>query len=143
MSKVEFVTTQLDAFLHDVYNTLEKKYPKRARSFIRKESNRVKRDAENNTQTDTKEKTGLLQKSWKTKTKHNKKTSEVVGFVRNTAPHAHLVENGHEIILEKGGESHGFVEGKHMLERAVIKSKKDFHKRVEKMLDNTLEELSL
>lgn len=123
----------LDNFEKELVRILEQKYPKELKRFMRKQANDVKIQAVEDTPVDE----GVLVKGWKVSTKHKKNKNEITGEIKNTAPHAHLIENGHELV------NGGWWEGKHMLEKAVEKKKSEFEKELHIFLDDVLGELKL
>lgn len=62
-------------------------------------------------------------------------------MVWNSAPHFHLVEDGH--VLVRGGRAAGFVEGKHLMEKAREDYRDVVPERFEKMIDNIFKEYGL
>lgn len=62
-------------------------------------------------------------------------------LVWNSAPHFHLVENGHQLV--RGGHVIGFVPGKHIMEKTRNDYKDIVLERLEKMIDDILEESDL
>lgn len=54
-------------------------------------------------------------------------------MVYNSAPHAHLIEEGHNMVTHNGKKV-GFVPGKHILENAAIDFEKQFAKHIENNL---------
>ncbi len=62
-------------------------------------------------------------------------------MVWNSAPHFHLVENGHNLV--RGGHTVGFVEGKHIMEKTQNDYKNVVPERFQKMVDDILRENSL
>ncbi len=59
-------------------------------------------------------------------------------LVWNSAPHFHLVENGHNLV--RNGCTVGFVPGKHIMERTRNEYKDIVYERFEKMVDDILKE---
>ena len=57
------------------------------------------------------------------------------------SPHFHLLERGHEIIMN--GENKGFYPGKHMMADAVKTHQREMPKMAEQMLDQLLKERGL
>jgi len=55
------------------------------------------------------------------------------------APHAHLIETGHRIVVN--GEERGFVPGKRIFEKAGRSIEKDFHNIVEEEMDKELKKI--
>ena len=62
-------------------------------------------------------------------------------LVWNSAPHFHLVENGHQLV--RNGRAIGFVPGKHIMEKTRNDYKEIVPERFEKMLNDILEESDL
>lgn len=62
-------------------------------------------------------------------------------LVWNSAPHFHLVENGHQLV--RNGHAIGFVEGKHIMEKTRNDYKDIVPERFEKMVDDILKESGL
>ncbi len=71
-------------------------------------------------------KTGKLKRSWKIQKVKNKSGTISIA-VRNTAPYAHLVEDGH-IKKNRNKKITGFKAGEHMLKNAI--------REVESNIDN-------
>lgn len=86
-----------------------------------------------------------LRKNYHIKMQDDGLISEAV--VYNDAPHAHLVEDGHQLVkggkLSKGGHVIGFVQGKHMMEKTRNEYKDIVPERFEKMIDDILKESDL
>lgn len=62
-------------------------------------------------------------------------------LVWNSAPHFHLVEDGHQLV--RGGRVIGFVPGKHIMEKTQNEYKDIVPERFEKMVDDILGECGL
>lgn len=62
-------------------------------------------------------------------------------LVWNSAPHFHLVENGHNLVRK--GRIIGFVPGKHIMEKTRNDYKDIVPERFEKMVDDILKESDL
>lgn len=101
---------------------------------------------------------GQLKRSWRLKAVKEYKNGRVkVVRIQSTAPHAHLIELGHEIVRggktrvrgrrlnavqrsARGISSGGTAEGKHMLENALKEAQSRFGNSAEKMLDSISKE---
>ncbi len=59
-----------------------------------------------------------------------------LALVYNSARHFHLVENGHNLV--RGGQTVGFVPGKHMMERTRNEYEDIVPERFEKLCDKVL-----
>lgn len=66
-----------------------------------------------------------------------KTDSNVTVMVGNSAPHFHLVELGHELII--GGKNCGFVEGKHFFEKTVNEYENIAPTTLEKKIGETID----
>lgn len=62
-------------------------------------------------------------------------------LVYNSAPHFHLVENGHQLV--RNGHAIGFVEGRHIMEKTRNDYKDVVPERFGKMVDDILKESDL
>ena len=134
-----FEINGLSEFERELIQTINKKYPKEAKKFMRKQANEVKRQA----RADTPKDSGFTQKHWKTSVKGKKKASAnfVVAQVTNNGQLSHLLENGHKISNHYG--TYGFQPGVHMLEKAVIRKAASFDAELNAFIDWALEELAL
>lgn len=65
----------------------------------------------------------------------------MAALVWNSAPHFHLIENGHNLV--RGGNVIGFVQGKHIMEKTRNDYKDIVPERFEKMADKILKESGL
>lgn len=131
-----FDVSGLDIFEKDMIQTITKKYPKEAKKFISKQATDVKNQAKK----DTPEDTGESKKRWKTSSKANKQVVEA--NVRNDGPLTHLLEDGHFIYNQHGGD-YGFYPGAHMLEKAVMKKDAEFSNKLDEFIDKVLDEVRL
>lgn len=57
----------------------------------------------------------------------------------NGRPHAHLIEDGHNIV-DQNGEKHGFVKGKKVFATAERQFAEEYYKDVETFVDKLLDE---
>lgn len=60
--------------------------------------------------------------------------------VYSTAPHAHLIEYGHNIV-GRNGSTHGFQDGEYVFEDAVDQFKDKFHKNTEEFINQTIDKI--
>ena len=142
--------------LQKAFNKIEQKYPDKTDAMLMS----LGRVAANKTKAKTPVgKTKKLKGSWRLKKPKKYGTARVVR-VQSQAPHAHLVELGHELVrgsgtrkngrklntLEraiKGIQSKGRVEGRHMLENSMNEMENTFDKSVQKLLDDLTGEVEL
>lgn len=105
-------------------------------------------------------KPGQLRRSWSLKSVKLYKGGKVrVVRIQSRAPHTHLVELGHEQVsggktrkkgrtlnrvqrTVRGIKSHGRVEGKLMLNKAMQEAQSRFNRQADKLLDKLVEEFN-
>lgn len=142
---VRFEFEGLDAFEKALVDTITKKYPEEAKKFLHQCGTELMEDAKKRTPvgTEKKAKSKRLANKWRTsKGKKRRRNNEVYVEVKNNAPHAHLIEDGHRIVGKDGSE-HGFCPGVHMLRTAAERMDKSFKPKLDAWLDRVLEELKL
>lgn len=59
--------------------------------------------------------------------------------VYSNAPHAHLIEEGHDVIA--GGRKAGFAQGREVFAKAEAAYEEQFHRNCEDLLDEVIDEL--
>lgn len=139
--------------LEKSFKNLTKKYPNHADAMLMAQGRAVNK----RTKALTPIKTKKLRNSWRLKKVKLYKGGTVrVVRVQSTAPHAHLVENGHEMYTTggrkgkvakynaveraiRGIKKHKRVEGTHMLEYAIDKAGRRFPLDAQKMLNKLIE----
>jgi hypothetical protein len=126
----------LGTFEKKLLSIATEKLPKQSLQIVRKMGSKARTLTAKNARTKVNKYTGYYSKHWERgKAFRNGNTYAV--YVKNSSPHAHLIENGHRII-DKNGKEHGFKEGKHILEDSM----KEFENtQMEKMLDDWLDDL--
>lgn len=143
--------------LEKAFKRCEKNYPNAADAFLMAEGQAVNKRVKQL----TKKRTGKLRKSWRLKkVKLYKNGTFRVVREQSEAPHAHLVEYGHEIVRggktrergrrlnrvqrsARGIKSGGYVEGKHMLEKSMSEAESNFACGAQKLLDKITEDLEV
>ena len=112
----------------DAYAKKEKKFIQKEgtklRSRTRKEAKRVRK------------KTGKYHASIKRGKPYRYHGSQAIR-VYSAAPHAHLIENGHRLILP-GGREAGFVPGKHIFETAARNFEQTYLADLDAFLEGTV-----
>lgn len=116
-------------------------YPDMAEKSLKKMGNKLKRETIKYTKSVVKEHTGRLVKGYKVGRVKGYGTNMSVDF-SGTAPHFHLVENGHRLVAP-GGEEKGFVQGKHMIATTAASFDGVMQGEMEKMTDRILRETGL
>lgn len=140
---VKFELSGLDEFEKTLIDMIEVKYPEEVKKILYELAEELKEEAKRRTPIGTKKKskTKRLANKWKVG-KVRKANGEFYIEVKNTAPHAHLIEDGH-MIVGKDGSTHGWWEGKHMLLVSVKKLEERLEPRLQAWLNKMLEELRL
>ena len=113
----------------------EKDYPKACERFMRKEAGNAVKHFKQHAKGVVKRQTGNYLKGFK----KGRKVYEWIDakyniLVHNTAPHAHLIENGHRAVTKDGKDTGKFVPGKHIVENASKTFEKQYAKDIEDVL---------
>ena len=132
-------TYGIEEFERKLLNLAGKKYPQETRRFIRKLARKVVVAARKRT---PRGETGNLRKGWGVGRVYIRENG-VWAVIRNTAPHAHLVEQGHTIRRVKGGPILGRVAPSRFFERAIEVNEQHVNKEVLEFLDKMLKEYRL
>ena len=135
-------TSQLDGFARELLNMANDKLPKESKKFLRKEGTKLKKKTWSKAKALTNKKTGNYYKGIKRgKVYHyrDKKNNSI--RVYGGSPHAHLIEYGHRQVSKNGVET-GFVEGKHVFEKAKNEFEPEYNKDCEQFLNEVVEELA-
>ena len=114
--------------------------PNVAKKFMRKEATKLRKKAVDKTKAVVGKKTGNLYKRIKKgKTVYAWGDAQYNIRVYNGAPHAHLIEYGHNMVTHDG-KLVGFVPGKHILENSALAYQPNFQKNIESKLMEKVEE---
>ncbi len=116
----------------------EKTLLKLAKEFKASAKERAERDTEHVKREAGEEKKAISQR-WGHKLVGDR--SGAAALVWNSAPHFHLVEDGHQLV--RGGRVIGFVPGKHIMEKTRTDYKDIVPERFKKMVDEILKESDL
>lgn len=143
--------------LEKVMKRCEKNYPNQADAFLMAEGQAVNKKTKSLTPVRTKK----LRNSWRLKKVKLYKSGKVrVVRVQSTAPHAHLIELGHEVVRggrtrergrklnrvqrsARGIKSGGYVQGKFMLEKSMSEAQTKFKSGAEKLLDKLTKDVQI
>ena len=142
--------------LQKAFKRIEKKYPDKVDAMLAAQGRLVTNRTKSKTPVG---KTKKLKSSWRMKKPKVYGKTRVVR-VQSEAPHAHLVEDGHEIVRGgktrvngrklnvvqrsvRGIKSGGRVEGKKMLEQSFKDMESSFNKSAEKLLGDLTSEVEL
>ena len=138
------VSMQIDGLedLEKTFRNLVKKYPDRAGELLKLDARQLRKDVVKEVKKVTKTKSSSKRSLAKV---GSYKISPVKGLgaaqyveIRAKSPHFHLVEHGHELIIN--GVNKGFVQGKHMMDNTVRKHQESMPDIVSDMVDKLLEE---
>lgn len=140
----QMISMKIDGLeeLQDAFEDLVKKYPDKAGDMLRKDARQLRKEivkeVKKAVKTDTNSKRSLGKLS-------SYEISDVKGlgiqqFVEVSAksPHFHLVEHGHNLV--KDGVNIGFVQGRHMMDKAVKTHEENMQDTVLIMIDDLLKE---
>lgn len=133
MSKSVLDISELSDFGQEILKTATTEMPKIAKSFLKGEANQLRNKAKKKARKELKEKTGNYIKGFDTGKVYPYGDTEYNIQVKNTAPHAHLIEEGHDMVTHDGRKV-GYVPGKHILENAAIEFESTFAKDIENKL---------
>jgi len=120
-------------------NKIINQYPEKGAVFIDKQAKKLRKKCKDKTH---KGPTGNLKKSWRS-TKAKKKYNSIRAEVKSTAPHAHLIEYGHNIKNKKDGPVLGFVPGQHMLQTSLDELDREWDGDMKPWFDNLVKELEV
>lgn len=141
--------------LEKAFTRCEKRYPNEADALLMAAGQAVNKKVKSLTPV----RTGKLRNSWRLKKVKLYKGGKVrVVREQSAAPHAHLIELGHEKVSGgrsrengrrlnrvqrsvRGISSGGRVEGKHMLEKSLTEANGSFKASVEEMLERITEDI--
>lgn len=143
----------LDAFEKSLLKALEVKYPQEVIKELSKLAGELMDNAKDKTRLGDKEFYYYKGKKVKVTASKRMKNRWKVGKpkqikgewyieVYNTAPHAHLFEDGHRMVTP-GGEMVGFVQGKHILYISVKQFEEKLTPKLQGWLNKMLEEYSI
>lgn len=141
-SGTDFKCDGLNDFTEKMYYKICKEYPEKADKLVDKSLGECK--AEVIARTPWAEKKNKkyknskhLRDSWEIQ-KMNK-PEKTFGALRNNAPHAHLIEYGHDIVTHGKKKSSrkviGYAEGVHMLKNTMTHQQPKIDARIEKLVD--------
>lgn len=134
MSRNGLDVSELTDFGQEIVEIATKEMPKVTQSFLRSEATKLKNRAVRKAKKETKTHTGNYINGFKSGKKvypHGEYRYNIM--VQNSAPHAHLIEHGHDMV-NRAGQKVGTVPGKHILENSAIEFENVFSKDIETKL---------
>lgn len=137
MASRVFDVTELDTFARNMQRSAQQ-FQRKQKSFLRKEGTKLKRKTLSRART-LGRKTGNYIKSIKRGKVYDYNGAHAVR-VYSTAPHAHLIEEGHRMVTHDGREV-GFVPGHHVFETAGREFETQYLVDVEDFLDEEVRSL--
>ena len=137
MASAVFDTRELDAYAKELERTARES-PKLQKKFMRQEGSKLLRRTKSESKR-VKVKTGNYKKSIKRGKVYEYDGAQAIR-VYSTAPHAHLIEDGHRMVTHDGREV-GFVPGMHVFEVAGKAFEPEYLADIDDMLDEAVKEL--
>ena len=137
MASALFDTRELDAYAKELKRTARES-PKLQKKFMRQEGSKLLRRTKSEAKR-VKVKTGNYKKSIKRGKVYEYDGAQAIR-VYSTAPHAHLIEDGHRMVTHDGREV-GFVPGMHVFEVAGKGFEPEYLADIDDMLDEAVKEL--
>ncbi|ABR48572.1 conserved hypothetical protein [Alkaliphilus metalliredigens QYMF] len=134
-----FDLRELDNFQKKLLQKAQKEFPRETYRFLRKAGSKGRTHVARKSRSIVKKKSGNYHKGWKRGKAYKKRSNDAYEVqIRNSAPHAHLIEYGHRQVTKDGREV-GFVEGKHVLEKGIKEFQSEYFDMVEDWLDEMLD----
>ena len=137
MASAVFDTRELDAYARELERTA-RDAPQTQKKFMRQEGSKLLRRTKSEAKR-VKVKTGNYKKSIKRGKVYEYDGAQAIR-VYSTAPHAHLIEDGHRMVTHDGREV-GFVPGMHVFEVAGKGFEPEYLADIDDMLDEAVKEL--
>ncbi|MFH5182932.1 HK97 gp10 family phage protein [Paenibacillus sp. TAB 01] len=131
-------TRQLDAFVQSLVDIATKTIPKESKKFLRGEGTKLRKATAAQARKSVNKKSNRYFKSIKRGRAYDFNGVPSIR-VYSTAPHAHLIEDGHRIVGRDGTE-HGFQPGLKVFERASMAFEDTYVDDVEAWVDKMLKE---
>lgn len=123
----------MDSWL-DRIDKLKRDFPRETGNFLMKEAEIVVGDTKEETPVDT----GTLRNSWFRETRKGLTARKVFQqIVYNNTAYVNHVEYGHRIVRNK--KTIGFVRGRRMLHKAILKRNLYFYKDLDKLVKKLME----
>lgn len=136
MSNTEFSCEGLNEYTEKLFYKMCEEYPKEAENLMKNAINSCAEEVISRTPRSVKKpkryrRSKHLQDRWKVK--HFKKPGKTFGVLKNSAPHAHLIEYGHAT------QNGGYVEGVHMLENTMTHQQPKIDADIEALVNKTFD----
>lgn len=136
--EVDFNLRELTQFENKLLDLADKTMPREIKKFIRQEGTKLNKKTKTKAKSLVKKKTGNYHKSIKKGKVYKYRGNGGISIrVYSSAPHAHLIEKGHRIIVN--GQEKGFSQGKRVFEKSENEFKSEFFKDTQNFIDDMLE----
>ena len=149
---VDIETEGLSEFTEELLELANKDFPKDTKNFLQRAGNKLKANARNNYKRGTTQGTKNLVKGLKRDRAYKYGKNEWQVRVKNTAPHAWLVEHGHVMLGHKsqgkpklivGNTGEAFVRGKNIMGKTAKAFPSEYQSMAEEFVDKMLDEKGL
>ena len=143
----EFEAEGLSEFSKDLLKLSGEKFQKETRNFMQRAGNKLRKNASNAYKTGTKQGTKNLVKGLKRGKAYKYGRDEWQVRVKNTAPHAHLVEHGHVMLshattgkrpLKVKSSGEAYVKGKNIMGKTAKAFSNEYEQMAEEFIDEML-----
>lgn len=135
---IDFDLRELTQFENKLLDLADKTMPREIKKFIRQEGTKLNKKTKNKARSLVKKKTGNYYKSIKKGKVYKYRGNGGISIrVYSSAPHAHLIEKGHRVIVN--GQEKGFSQGKRVFEKSENEFKSEFFKDTQNFIDDMLE----
>lgn len=141
MASVELDFSELSEFNASMLKMVEKDMPNEAKKLMQRAGNALRRDMRTAYKQKTKRKTGNLLRGLSRGRAYIYQGTEYQVRVKNTAPHAHLIEYGHKAIGHAPRKRFNgkYVKGRHIAGKAAKNFNSKFADMADKFVDDLLE----
>jgi len=132
-----FDISEFSAFEKSLMKLANDTMPKESKKFLRDEGAKLKKKTSAKAKQKVKKDTGNYHKSIK-RGKVYKYDGDLSIRVYSSAPHAHLIEEGHRQVTKDGKEV-GFVKGKHVFEESEKQFQNEYFSDAQNFIDDVLD----
>lgn len=141
MATVDLDFNELSEFNVNMLKMVEQDMPKEAKKLMQRAGNALRRDMRKSYKRNTKKRTGNLLKGLSRGRAYIYQGTEYQVRVKNTAPHAQLIEYGHKAVGHAPSKRFkgNYVKGRHIAGRAAKDFGSKFADLAEKFVDDLLE----
>ena len=134
-----FDITELTNFEKNLVKLAHETMPKETKKFLREAGTKLRKKTLSKAKQKVKKDTGYYFKSIKRGKVYIYKVNGALSIrVYSSAPHAHLIEDGHRQVTKDGREV-GFVQGKHIFEDSEKQFAGEYYNDIQKLIDNVLD----